>query len=275
MPLYNNPLSASYPTAQGYNFRDQFERALEVDPNLIFVVGWNEWMAGRWHTVGSSYENTFGLFVDCFTPEFSRDIEPDKDSGLGDNYYMQLAGYIRKYKGASKPQPASLIKTITIDGSFTEWNDVRPDFRDDKKDTAVRNVKGVGNAGTYTNTTGRNDFKLMKVARDNNNIYFYAETLNDITSYSDANWMRLFIKTNRTDPNWKGFNYVINRSGIASTTTTLEKSTGGWNWSTVSSNIQYRVNGNKMEIAIPRTSLGLGSGTVDIDRKSTRLNSSH
>jgi len=32
----------------GYNFQEQWERALQLDPQFIFVTGWNEWIAGRY-----------------------------------------------------------------------------------------------------------------------------------------------------------------------------------------------------------------------------------
>lgn len=66
----------------GANFAEQFEYALSVDPEVIFITGWNEWIAGR-------YEEWCGVknaFPDEFNDEFSRDIEPTKGN-LRDNYY--------------------------------------------------------------------------------------------------------------------------------------------------------------------------------------------
>ena len=88
---------------------------------------------------------------------------------------------------------ASAATTITIDGSFSDWLDVEPEYRDHKADTTHRNARGWGSAGTYTNTTGRNDFITAKVARDDTYIYFYIETTDNITSYTNPNWMLLFI----------------------------------------------------------------------------------
>ena len=31
----------------GLNFSEQWERAYELDPQLVFITGWNEWIAGR------------------------------------------------------------------------------------------------------------------------------------------------------------------------------------------------------------------------------------
>jgi hypothetical protein len=37
----------------------------------------------------------------------------------------------------------------------------------------------------------------MKVARDNANLFFYAETVADLTENSGSNWMRLYLDTDR------------------------------------------------------------------------------
>ena len=29
----------------GYNFQEQWSRAFELDPEIVFVTGWNEWVA--------------------------------------------------------------------------------------------------------------------------------------------------------------------------------------------------------------------------------------
>ncbi len=258
--------SAPYPTDYGYNFAEEWGRALDIDPKFVFITGWNEWVASRFNSfAGYSADN---IFVDEFNQEFSRDIEPML-GGHGDNYYYQLVDYIRRYKGIRQPQNADSAKTITIDGSFADWSSIGQEFRDDIGDQASRNDLGWGSAGTYTNTTGRNDFEIMKVARDSSNIYFYVKTKDNISSYTGDNWMRLFIKTAGSTHDWDGYDYVVNRqagSARTSTATTLEQATGtnSWSWSTVSSSIAYRVNGREMELAIPRSSLGLSDTTIPL-----------
>jgi len=46
-------------------------------------------------------------------------------------------------------------------------------------------------------------------------------------------------------------------------TTVLEKNTGGWNWAKAA-DVPYRVQGNEIEIAIPRAALGLTQGKADL-----------
>src|SRR5438093_1263384 len=75
------------------------------------------------------------MFVDTFNQPNSRDIEPMK-GGHGDNYYYQMVSNIRRYKGVRKPPAASAPATIRLDGSFRQWDSVRPEFRDDIGDAA-------------------------------------------------------------------------------------------------------------------------------------------
>ena len=44
--------------------------------------------------------------------------------------------------------------------------------------------------------------------------------------------------------------------------TTLKGTSGGWNWTNVNTNISYQVSGNKMEIRVPRSDIGQGSGST-------------
>jgi len=60
---------------------------------------------------------------------------------------------------------------------------------------------------------------------------------------------------------WQGYDTMVNNAPVSATKTTLKQCSGtAWSWTTVSSTISYAVNGNKMEICIPRASLGLPSG---------------
>ena len=82
--------------------REQWERALQEDPQAVFVTGWNEWIAGRFDEFNGI--KTPPMFVDQFDHEHSRDIEPMK-GGHGDNYYYQLVNYVRRYKGVPADRP--------------------------------------------------------------------------------------------------------------------------------------------------------------------------
>ncbi|MFT3702905.1 MAG: hypothetical protein QM802_11065 [Agriterribacter sp.] len=234
----------------GYNFQEQWNRALEINPEFVFITGWNEWVAGRY----DMWQQQTNAFPDEFNEEGSRDVEPMK-GGHGDNYYYQMVSNIRRFKGVPAPEKTSSPLTIPIDGKFTEWNTVTPAFTSYKGNTIHRNSAGWGSL-YYTNNTGRNDIVLAKVARDNDNIYFYVETANPLTPKTDPGWMRLFIDIdNNKNTGWEGYDFVVNRVNPG-TKAILEKTDGAWYWQKAGE-VGYAVNGNKLEIKIPKQLLGI------------------
>ncbi len=125
----------------GLNVAEQWKRALEVDPEFIFITGWNEWIAMRFDEFAGEREPV--MFVDQFTQEYSRDIEPMK-GGHSDDYYYQMVDYIRRFKGAREMPVAGPKKTIRIDGGLRRLEvDVKPEFRDEIGDTMHRDHPGL------------------------------------------------------------------------------------------------------------------------------------
>ncbi len=238
----------------GHNFAEQWERALREDPRFIFVTGWNEW-------IGERLDDFMGvqlpvLFVDTFDQEHSRDIEPMK-GGHGDTYYYQMVDGIRRFKGARPVPAASPPKTMDLAGSFAQWDDVGPEYRDTIGDTFHRDHHGCGAATRYVDASGRNDFVLMKVARDAQYIYFYAKTREPITPFTDHHWMMLFIDIDRgITTGWHGYDFVVNRWVRDASTTTLEWTRNGWNWQ-LRADVRFRVEGNELMLAMPRAALGI------------------
>ncbi len=235
---------------QGLNAQEQWQRALDLKPPFVLVTGWNEWIAGRWG------EPTGPLvFVDQLDQEFSRDIEP-MTGGHGDNYYWQLVANVRRYKGAPALPKASPPKTIRIRDGFAQWRDVLPEFGDHVGETTPRDFAGVAGQH-YTNRSGRNDLVASKVARDAKNIYFQVRTRATITPHSGTNWMWLLIDADQNPATgWAGYDFIVNRTLGATGESWLEKNTGGWNWERVSP-VSLRVEGNELQLAIPRAALGL------------------
>lgn len=250
---------------RGLNFAEQARRALQEDPRLVFITGWNEWIAGRFAEFSGVKLPV--MFVDQFNQEFSRDIEPMK-GGHGDAYYYQMVDFIRRYKGVRPRPAASAPKTIRIDGSFADWRDVLPEYLDDAMDEARRDHPGWNNYQQLRNQTGRNDLLAMKVARDAANLYFYVRTREPITAPAGRHWMMLFLNTDGNGRNgWEGYDYVLNRIAPTRGQSVLEKSQGGWNWK-VAARVRYALRGNEMEIAIPRKALGLpAAGAIRLEFK--------
>ncbi|MCF7817035.1 MAG: hypothetical protein K9M54_04070 [Kiritimatiellales bacterium] len=245
----------------GLNFQEQWNHALKADPELVFITGWNEWVAMRMNSF-NGYQAPV-VFVDTFDIEHSRDIEPMK-GGYDDNYYYQMIANIRRFKGMEKPESASVPKTISIDGDFSDWQEVRPGFADYRGDTLHRDCAGWGDQLHFTNVQGRNDIVLSKVARDAEYIYFYVKTAAPLTESSNPFWMMLFINTDRSKKTgWEGYDFVLNRAAPG----VLEKSSNGWNWNKIAE-LNFIVRGSEMEIAIPRSVLALPGGqSLDIEFK--------
>lgn len=263
------------PTAYGIYFQERWDEALKTDPMFIYVNDWNEWTAGKYKagldpggnqpgpTEFLGRENPF-YFVDQYNAEFNRTIQPMK-GGYTDNYYMQMAQNIRKYKGV-RPTPESKgYLTMKIDGQFADWETVENEYRDTKGDVAHRNYMGYGGM-QYTNTSGRNDIITSKVAVDKKNVYFYVETANSMTSYTDHNWMLLLIDSdNDSSTGWHGYDFIINKSVKNNQKTSLMKYEKG-NWKQVAS-VDYRQKENQMEIAIPRSAMELNAKHFTFDFK--------
>lgn len=256
-------------TARGLYFNEQWKRALEVDPEFVFVTGWNEWVAMRFKA-GSAGQDFLGkkakegasFFVDLYDAEFSRDAEP-ANAVTADHYYYQMAGFIRQYKGARQSPPATGKDKIRIDGAFGDWKHVKTRYTDDRGDVQHRDHPGWGRIRSYTNTTGRNDIVAAAVASDAEHVYFYVQTAQEMTPRTDPDWMRLFIGVEGQEgPLWEGFGCIVQPSGAQAM---LQKYTGsGWDAGTA---VQYRQQGTEMEVSVPKRLLGIKGGKFTLQVK--------
>lgn len=275
-PDYDNHHLANARTQdKGLFFAEQMNYGLKYDPQFLFVTGWNEWIAGSFAAPTYCYTALLAdccpvngyYFVDEYTEEYSRDIEPMK-GGHTDNYYFQMAGMNRLRKGVRPVPIASFPKAINLAGSFAQWTNLSPAYYDGASDTVWRNyASSVSQVGTYTNFTGRNDFTVLRVAREATNFYFMAQCNSNLTTYTGSNWMVLFIDTDQNHlTGWEGYDFAVNLGPrTASTTSLSQNTTTNWNWTTVRSDIAYKVTGNQMMLAIPRSSLGETTDPVTFD----------
>lgn len=250
----------------GWNFQEQWDRALELDPELVFVTGWNEFTAGQWLPEHSWTGDPFS-FVDQYDWDHSRDIEPNKGWGdKGDVYYLQLIDNVRQFKGMQAPDVVSAPKTIRKN-AWADWNDVTPYFKHYQGNTEHRDHRGRYDQ-YYRNQTGRNDITGAKVARDEGNLYFYVETADKLTSSSDRNWMMLFIDTDRNKATgWNGYDVVINRVSPSGKGAMLERNVGNrWEWEAIG-NIPFSIHHNKLSLHVSKHLLGIGQKPVDIEFK--------
>ena len=247
----------------GACFSEQWQNAITADPNIVFVTAWNEWVAMKLEHWTGDYYN---CFVDQYNAMYSRDCEPSNGI-LKDFYYYQLISYIREYKGTNPIEVATPEKLIDVNGGYGQWADVGPTYND-YFGLTDRDFDGYLDPVTnkplhYTNTTGRNDIYDAKVARDYENIYFMVRTVEDLTPYTDADWMRLYISTGDSDKNWENYEFVLNKQNPTATEATLERFTGKGYETQVVGKVTYAVKGNVMTVCIPKTMLDIAADDYD------------
>lgn len=258
---------AEDPEGYGIYFQDRWDEALLANPQFIYINDWNEWTAGKYHpaegqTVPFMRRASNYYFVDQYNPEFNRCLQPMR-GGYTDNYYMQMAQNIRRYKGV-RPIPESRgYRSVQIDGLFDDWSPVEVEYRDTIGDTVHRDYPGYGGLH-YTDTSGRNDIVVSKVAVDRWRVSFFAECREALTPCSDPNWMLLLLDADQdSSTGWCGYDFLINQKVINGETTTLMRYTGeGWR---EVARVPYRAAGNALEVTVPRWLLGLRGSQLSFD----------
>ena len=252
----------------GQNFENQWDTVFSLeekgkDVTFVNVTGWNEWVGMKFGNLDSK-----AVMVDNFYGQYTRDIEPDKTL-YQDTTLLQLTRNLRKFKY----EPAAetyLWKTKTV-RAFEDFEDVPAVYVDFEGDALAGDywsfdVKPTG--PYYTDATDRNDILETRVVHDGTNLYFLVTTKEDVTAYeSGDNWMNILIKTEASteDNSFAGYNFAVNRAPDGNTTS-VEKSTGGWNWESAGA-AELLVEGNRMMITVPLSTLGLSADNVKFSFK--------
>jgi hypothetical protein len=264
--------TVEHPEGYGIYFQQRWDEAIQGDPEFLYLNDWNEWTAGKYSPPGVGTTqfmrraSTY-FFVDQYNGEFNRSIQPMK-GGYTDNYYMQMAENIRRYKGARPIPQLHGVHKIKIDDSFDDWTSVDVEYRDTVGDTFHRDYDGYGGLH-YTNNTGRNDIVTSKVAVDSDTVYFFVETQDVLTPHTGSNWMLLLIDAD-LNPNtgWSGYDFLVNKRVVDDKTTTLMRyapdKSGGGEWIEVA-RLRYRYSGKRMELSVPRKLLGLKGDAQTFD----------
>ncbi len=243
----------------GANFEEQFNYALGIDPQVIFVTGWNEWIAGRyeeWNGVGNA-------FPDEFNAAASRDIEPSRGI-LKDHYYYQLVNFVRRYKGASPvPEPTGM-KTIDVSAGTEQWNSVGPYYAGYTGDAFERRAVGYGGT-VYSDRSARNDLTGARIARDGEYVYILCECAGDISPYTDPLWMNVYLDVSDSY-GWNSFDYVINKTSPKDgVTAVLERFTGDGYGTEYSADAAYSVSGRYLQIAVKKSDLGISGNDFTLN----------
>lgn len=231
----------------GYNIQEQWDYAISQNVPFVFVTGWNEWIAGKWRPTTGDLNHSY--FVDQASPEYSRDIEPSFTAGLRDNYYMQLVSNIRRYKGMEPTAKLDDRQEIT---GWADWNHVDVLYKDYIGDVLHRRHPGAQTEPEvmYVNETGRNDFESLKVAVGEENLYFYAQTVEEITPESGDNWMTLWLNVDEShETGWNGYDFRVVRGGQ------LQRFVNGY-WADLGE-VAYQVEGTRLMVTIPFSHIAL------------------
>lgn len=266
------------PTPYGIYFQERWDEALQADPDFIYLNDWNEWTAICFKTGIDPAGNQGGpatflnrqspfYFVDQYNAEFCRTIAPMR-GGFTDNYYMQMVQNIRRYKGVAEIPMNKGYRKIRIDGNFSDWtSEGLVDYEDTRGDVEHRNHKGYGDHH-YTDTSGRNDILLSRVAADKKHLHFYVRTAQPLTPHTDPHWMLLFIDADcNARTGWEGYEYMVNYlPSDASHTTLMAYDAEKEEWKHVAL-LPYAVSGNEMELSVPRKLLGKYGQNACLDFK--------
>ncbi|MBQ9162723.1 MAG: hypothetical protein IJX74_05545 [Clostridia bacterium] len=240
-------------TKWGYNIGEQYAYALDVDPKVVYVTGWNEWTV----VPGDVFMIEGVNFADQFNDEYSRDIEPTKGA-LKDYYYYQLVNFSRQFQGATPMPRPNGEKTIDLNKDLeSQWASVEPYFAAYIGNTMDRSEYGRATENYYTDFSGRNDIIGAQVSRDENYLYFNVECNENITPYTDKLWMNLYIDVDQSNQGWETFDYVVNKTAASAKTSVLEKFTGTGYASTKVADVEYVVDGKFMTIKIAKSDLGI------------------
>ena len=129
----HEPPALERKTEQGLFFAEQWKHALAVDPEFIFVTGWNAWIAQRFivknkgmRLAGRLLDPGETYFVDTYSLEFSRDIEPML-GGHGDDFTISsspTSGASRVFarRRAHRRRRRSPSTAIFINGTTSSLN---------------------------------------------------------------------------------------------------------------------------------------------------------
>jgi hypothetical protein len=263
--------TVKHPEAYGIYFQQRWDEAVRADPHFICVNDWNEWTAGKYqpqpdHTFPFMRRASTYYFVDQYNAEFNRSIQPMKE-GYADNYYMQMAQNIRRYKGVRTIPVLRGLRSPTVNGHFADWAAIDLEYRDTIGDVVHRDYPGYGGQ-RYTDDSGRNDVVAAKVAVDKDNVYFYVRTNDPLTPHTGRNWMLLLIDADgNAATGWNGYDFLVNEKILDDKTTTLlryDAASPANPW-VEQARLSYRYAGNQIEFAVPRKLLHLTGPSFTFD----------
>lgn len=265
-------------TPQGLYFQEQWNRAIDLHVPLVMVTQFNEWIAQRFVITdqsqygdvrpGATAKIGETYFVDVYSPEFSRDLEPSSHPSVRDNYYMQLISNVRRYRGAHDIPVPTRSLTISVQGDFSQWDEETVEYRDDKADTYYTS-EAVQTPETLDRKT--NDIVRAKVTKNADTFFFYVETMEELTPFETSDrWMHLLINADCDYSNgWNGYDYMVAKDAATGQYSLMRNAAAGkYEWTAVEP-VAWRTEGNRLQLAIDRALIGHAGAEKDFDFKWT------
>lgn len=221
----------------GYNFARQFDHALKRDPDMIFITGWNEWIA----QLQVRSDGSISL-IDNADINNSRDIEP-MSGGYGDNYYLQMCRYISQFKYGTVALAPAGEATVDLTADSEAWLAAGAVSYDDPTgDGVARDHQAAAVSSIrYTTPAADNDITCLYVAADADATYLRVKTAEAVKDAEKAGNLVLLIKSGDKT-------YAVNRAGGTSTTCPVEELVDG-TWMTVGE-AACRTEGDRFSVAV-------------------------
>lgn len=185
-------------------FQKQWDHALTVSPDTVFVGGWNEWVAYK-QPYGDEY-----MLCDAADIEFSRDIEPMR-GGYGDAFYIQLIENIRAYKGVADSHPGYAPLTINIADGAAQWAAAKAIYRNINAKAGGRDYFGASKKVSYSAPAPANNLQEVRVAHDAYNFYFLIRADKPFVQVQDSTglFQLLMGKDKPANKGWNGYEYLV------------------------------------------------------------------
>lgn len=235
---------------KGTFFQRQWDNAIKIDPDTIFVGGWNEWIAYK-QPYGDEY-----MLCDAANREYSRDVEPMKD-GYEDAFYLQMIKNIRRYKGLPAAEnKTSPKKASPVSAAAKSYHNV-------DATSYARNFPGVTDKITYQRAAPVNVLEEVKVSYDPSFIAFEIKAVKDfVAPRAGSEGLNIYIGTGTPSlKGWKGYEILL-RQDASAKSFSINKLDSSYNLKTIGKTT-YTIEGNTLTVKLPRELAGLGGGAKD------------
>lgn len=241
---------------KGTFFQRQWDHAIQVDPDTVFIGGWNEWIAYK-QPYGDEY-----MLCDAADKEYSRDIEPMK-GGYEDAFYVQMIKNIRRYKGLPVSNNAKPANPIKLNAGIAQWDGAQA-YRNIAIVNQPRKSYGATKKVFYERPAPVNNLEEVKVAHDKSYIYFFIKTEKDFVAPSaGSNGLTIYLGLGEPSlKGWHGYEFSIMQQAGAKdfSVNKLTNDARGKKIGTA----QYQADKNIIQVKIPRRLLGANPDTRGI-----------